>query len=92
MDKQYIVFPVGVVSVPKLQEKDFRKLSYNCDLKVHFITFLATWVQFSLFLKYLRRGIWFTLDFYIPCHDTVPPGRWLPKFTQKRIADVIMRS
>ena len=42
MDKQYVVFPVGLISVPKLKEKDFRKRSYNCTLKVHFITFLAT--------------------------------------------------
>jgi hypothetical protein len=51
MDKQYIVFPVGLVSVPKLQENDFRKRLYNYNLKVQFIAFLATLMQFSLFLS-----------------------------------------
>ena len=92
MHKQYIVFPVGLVSVPKLQEKDFRKISYNYNLKAHFVTFLATWVQFLLFFKYLGRDIWFTLHFDILCHGIVPPGRWLPKFTEELIVYVIMRS
>ena len=48
MDKQYIVFPVGLVSVPKLQKKDFRKRSYNYNLKVYFITFLATCAVFII--------------------------------------------